>query len=261
MRAKSGTRTLNRIWISTAGTAAVIVLLSSGAYAGLLGSLLGLLWSLPVTLSAPTPLGVDATSPAVAVSSSGAGAAAWIIAGNFRTLQVAAQDVLGVWSAPQTLTPLTGASVADPAIAVSPLGNAVAVWDIWQAKTPKGTALQASSRMAGGSWTPAVSLTAPVAGARQPKVGMDALGNAVAIWLESTSAGSAIRSAKLPVGGSWSTPVRLSPAGTTAAAPALAVNSLGQAIVCRVYAEEPYNKSRCQACTSWGGLSRLPQDS
>jgi hypothetical protein len=248
MRTKSGTRTLSSIWISTVGTAAVILLLSSGARA----ALLALLWSPPVTLSAPTPLGVDATSPAVAVSSSGASAAAWVIAGNFRTLQVAARDVVGSWSAPQTLTPLTGASVADPAVAVSPLGNAVAVWGIWRAGSPKGTALQASSRLAGGSWAPPVSLTAPAAGAGQPKVGMDAVGNAVAVWLESTSSGSVVKSANLPIAGSWSKPVRLSPAGTTAAEPALAVNSLGQAIAAWQTADGKILAAQRSQLGSWG---------
>ncbi len=257
MRTKSAAMTSKRIWISTVGTVAVILLLSSGAYAGLLGTLLGLLWSLPITLFPPPPTGVDATSPALAVNSSGASAAAWVVAGNFRTLQVAAQDVLGLWSAPQTLTPTTGASVADPAVAVSPLGNAVAVWDIWRASTPKGTALQASSRMPLGSWAPPVSLTSPAVGASQPKVGMDALGNAVAVWLESTSSGSAIKSAYLPMGGSWSTPVRLSAAGTTAAAPALAVNSLGGAVAAWQSTDGKILVAERSTLGSWGAPATI----
>ncbi len=60
---------------------------------------------------------------------------------------------------------------------------------------------------------------------------MDGNGNAVAVWVQTTSNAGAIETANLPASGSWTSPVTLSAAGASATNPTLAVNSLGDAIV------------------------------
>jgi hypothetical protein len=115
-------------------------------------------------------------------------------------------------------------------VAISARGNAVAVWDIWQANSSQGTVIQASARPAQGAWGAVATLTSPSSSSSVPKVGMDANGNAVAIWLQATSTSSAIEAAYLPAGGSWTAPVAISAAETTAANPSLAVNSFGDAV-------------------------------
>jgi len=188
-------------------------------------------WSAPVTLSTPIPPTYYATSPAVDVNSSGAHAAAWVNEDNYLLLQVAAQDAGGSWSQAQTLTPRSGANAADPAVAIGPSGNAVAMWDLWQTNSSQGTVIQASSRPAHGSWSAAVSLTSPTtSSSSQSQVGMDANGNAVAIWLQTTSTSSAIETANLPNGGSWTAPAPISTPGVSASNPTLAVNAPGDAV-------------------------------
>jgi hypothetical protein len=59
---------------------------------------------------------------------------------------------------------------------------------------------------------------------------MDGNGNAVAIWLQTTSSTSGIDAAYLAAGGTWTAPMSISAAGATATNPTLAVNSLGDAV-------------------------------
>jgi hypothetical protein len=56
-------------------------------------------------------------------------------------------------------------------------------------------------------------------------------GNAVAVWIQTTSNAGAIETANLPASGTWTSPVALSTPGVSATNPTLAVNSLGDAIV------------------------------
>ncbi len=211
--------------LSTKVALAVLTLACAG-YSALSWS-----WSAPAVLSSAISPAVQAATPVVAVSLTKAQAAAWIAGGSYRLLQVAAQDAGGAWSKPQTLTPLTGFNAADPVIAVSPTGTAVAMWDVRLSSAPAGPVVQASTRPPGGSWASVTSLTsAATSAASQPRVGVDYFGNAVAIWLQRTSGGVAVETATLPAGGSWSVPVALCAPGTTAAAPTLAVNAVGSAI-------------------------------
>jgi hypothetical protein len=117
-----------------------------------------------------------------------------------------------------------------PAVAIGPGGNAVAMWDLF--RSGQGVVMQASARPAHGSWGPVTTLS-PVSNSDSstaPKVGIDANGNAIAIWLLDTGTGTSIQSAYLPAAGSWTTPVQLSTPGVTAQRPTLAVNASGDAI-------------------------------
>jgi hypothetical protein len=179
-------------------------------------------WSAPASLSTPIPPTFYTTTPAVGVNSSGAQAAAWVNESNYLLLQVAARDAAGNWSQAQTLTPASGWNAAEPAVAVGPAGNAVAIWDIYQVNPPNQLLVQASTRPAHGTWGPVVTVSAT--GGSVPQIAMDANGNAIAIWTQN----GVIDSATLRAGGAWSAPVALS--GTTASSPTLAVNAKGDAV-------------------------------
>jgi len=132
-------------------------------------------WSTPVTLSTPIPPTFYTASPIVAISSTGAQAAAWINEDNYLLLQVATQDSGTAWTGAQTLSPKTGYSAADPAIALSSTGAAVAMWDLYKTGSSQGLVIQASSRQAHGSWGAIVSLsTGATNSPTLRKVGMDA---------------------------------------------------------------------------------------
>ncbi len=186
-------------------------------------------WTPPVALSTPIPPTDYVTSPVVAINSSGAQAAAWVNEDNDLLLQVAAQDAGGSWTPTQTQTPPSGVNAATPSVAISPAGKAVAVWEVYILSS-QAYAIQSSTRTAHGSWTAATSVTPP-GNSTLPKVGMDGNGNAVAVWVQTTSNVGAIETANLPASGSWTTPVALSASGASATNPTLAVNTLGDAIV------------------------------
>src|SRR5215470_11744019 len=132
-------------------------------------------WTAPVALSTPIPPTDYVTSPVVAINSSGAQAAAWVNEDNDLLLQVAASDAGGSWTAAQTLTPASGVNAATPSVAISPTGNAVAVWEVYIISS-QAYAIQSSTRTAHGSWTAATSVTPP-GNLTLPKVGMDGNGN------------------------------------------------------------------------------------
>jgi hypothetical protein len=186
-------------------------------------------WSTPVSLSIPIPPTFYTASPAVAINSSGAQAAAWINEDNYLLLQVAAQDAGGSWTPELTLTPRSGDNAAEPAVAVSPSGTAVAIWDLYNI-SQGGTVIQASSRPAHGSWGPVTTLSPAADSSSHPQIAMDAHGNAVAIWLHTTSSSGGIFAADLSAGGSWSTPVQISTVNVSAQNPVLAVNASGDAV-------------------------------
>ena len=186
-------------------------------------------WSTPVSLSIPIPPTFYTASPAVGINSLGAQAAAWINEDNYLLLQVAARDAGGSWTSGQTLTPRSGDNAAEPAVAVSPSGTAVAIWDLYNV-SQGGVVIQTASRPAHGSWSPVVTLTPAADSSSHPQIGMDANGNALAIWLHTTSTNGGIFAANLPAGSSWSTPVQISTVNVSAQNPVLAVNASGDAV-------------------------------
>jgi hypothetical protein len=110
---------------------------------------------------------------------------------------------------------------------VAPGGDAVAVWSRVDGLH---SIVQASSRPVGGAWSPAVNLSVGGRDAEDPAVGIDAAGNAVAVWRRHNGSKYIVQSATRPAGGSWQAPIDLSAAGETAQEPQLAVNAAGDAI-------------------------------
>jgi hypothetical protein len=84
-----------------------------------------------------------------------------------------------------------------------------------------------------GTWAPHVALNPPgpypVNLISEPAVGMDAAGGAVSVFVPS-NAGTTIAAAFRAAGGTWSPPVRISPAGETGTGPDVAVAPDGTAV-------------------------------
>ena len=88
-------------------------------------------------------------------------------------------------------------------IAVDPLGNATAVWY----QTAAGVGLvRAAHRPAGGTWSAPLTISDPDRFAQAPDVVVDRSGTVTAAWMATTPSGKQIESARLPVGGSWTSP-------------------------------------------------------
>ena len=106
-----------------------------------------------------------------------------------------------------------GASGSSPRIASDGDGNVVAVW---RELEDGAASIRAAFRPRGGAWSDAERISLPAAATESPKLAMDALGNAVAIWQRSTGQNSVVQAAIRPVGGGWSDPQDLSDPGGVA---------------------------------------------
>jgi hypothetical protein len=106
-----------------------------------------------------------------------------------------------------------GASGSTPRIASDGAGNIVAVW---REVDGDASAIRAASRPAGGTWSSARRISTPAAATESPKLAMDKLGNAVAIWQRSSGHDSVVQAAIRAAGGAWSEPQDLSRPGEVA---------------------------------------------
>lgn len=113
---------------------------------------------------------------------------------------------------PRTISP-AGVSASSPRIASDGAGNVVTVWRELADET---ASIRAATRSAGGEWSSSARISLPAAATEAPELAMDRLGNAVAVWHRSNGRDSVVQAAVRPVGGAWSAPQDLSPAGEVA---------------------------------------------
>jgi PKD domain len=134
-------------------------------------------------------------------------------------------------AAPAWLPPLdlskAGANAFEPQVAVDAAGDTVAVWGRFNGTN---AIVQSSSRPAGSSFSAPVDLSQVGGNATQPRVAVDAAGNAVVVWSRFDGANNVIQAAFRPVGGGFSAPVDLSLPGKSAFAPQIAMNAAGEAV-------------------------------
>jgi hypothetical protein len=100
-----------------------------------------------------------------------------------------------------------GVSASAPRITSDGSGNVVAIWREAEGDT---SAIRAASRSESGSWSSPHRISIPAAGTESPRVAMDRLGNAVAVWQRSAGRDSVVQAAIRPAGGTWSEPQNLS---------------------------------------------------
>ena len=107
---------------------------------------------------------------------------------------------------------------------------------VWDRREGRSFVVQSATRPAGGIWSAPVNLSK--AGAGSPLVAVDPAGEVTAVWLLEREGGncSVVQSATRPAGGSWSSPVDLSPAKQDAGSPRVALDPQGGATV--VWEEE-----------------------
>ncbi|HET9592766.1 MAG TPA: hypothetical protein VFP17_07610 [Solirubrobacterales bacterium] len=189
-------------------------------------------WSAPVTLSAA---GVGAAWPQVAVDSQGNATAVW--AGTvFRgrrlqssRIQSASRPAGGSWSAPVYISQSGHRHVQLPQIAVSPQGEATA---IWQRSNGSYLVVQGATQPFGGNWSkPSDITTGHGRGGQHLRLAVDPWGNATAIWEGyDTRPGPdfAIQAAKHPPGGAWSRPTDISRWTSSLGEPQIAVDPQGR---------------------------------
>jgi hypothetical protein len=90
--------------------------------------------------------------------------------------------------------------------------------------------VQGGVRPAGGLWQAPVDLSAAGRDAADPRVAVDAQGNAVAVWYGDNGDNLIVQGAVRAAGGAWQAPVDLSAAGHNASFPQVAVDAQGNAV-------------------------------
>jgi hypothetical protein len=172
--------------------------------------------------------GRDAHAARVGIDAQGNAIVAWLRSdGSNERVQVRRRSRGGTLSAVQTLS-AAGQSAVTPSLAVDASGRAVVVW-----ARPDGAnyRIQIRRRAAGGSLSSVKTVSDPGEHAVDPKVGLDAKGNATAVWSRSEGASARVQVVRRSAGGSLSAVETLSAAGQNAATPAVAVQAKGNAIV------------------------------
>src|SRR5262245_38212079 len=168
-------------------------------------------WSEARTLSAP---GTEAREPTVGIDAQGGASVAWSRSGSREdaVIEVVRRPAGGAWSRPVTLGRLADRSRV-PRIAVSADGDAALVW---RAKEGRRSVVLAAVRTA-GRWSPAERISAAGEWSRDPDVGIDRTGHAVAVWLLTDAADleGQVEWAERRAGGAWTPPGLLSPPADT----------------------------------------------
>ena len=106
-----------------------------------------------------------------------------------------------------------GVSGSTPRIASDGAAGIVAVWREVEGDT---SAIRGAFRPAGGSWSASERISTPAPATESPKLAMDKLGNAVALWQRSSGHDSVVQAAIRPAGGPWGEAQDLSRPGEAA---------------------------------------------
>lgn len=185
-------------------------------------------WQAPTTLSGEA--GAQAFNPVVRVDENGDAAAAWQESdGKNQIVHASVRPAAsGAWQKPEALSP-AGADSYEPQLAMNAGGGMAVVWA--HGPSLKALAVEAASgNAAAGEWRTegAISET----GVEGSAVGVDAAGDAVAVWsAEDSEKHRRLRSSSRPASGTWQPPVEIATGGKDATQPEVAVDPAGDAVV------------------------------
>ncbi len=173
----------------------------------------------------------EAVAPQVALDSHGDAVAAWesLEAGEYSVEVSSRSGLTGAWQTPVTVKKLGTELPMDarPDLAVNSAGEAVLVW-VRVHLTEH--AVEAAVRAPGDSWQKPETLSETPEDQHPAEVGIDAAGNATAVWEDKGTGEVLITGATRPAGGKWQMPVAISKAGANANEPRVAVDSAGNAV-------------------------------
>lgn len=116
--------------------------------------------------------------------------------------------------------------VSSPRIAVDPAGN---VFAIWRYRVAVSSAW-ANRYTAGSGWGMAQEVDVSPSGIAYPGITVDALGNALALWLEATPVGVQLWSNIYTFGSGWGAPATIGPASSAINTLTFGMNAAGQTV-------------------------------
>ena len=205
-------------------------------------------WLAPLPLS-PTATGEISARPEVASDAAGDAFAIWQrTSGADEVIESSVRPAGASWQAPESLT-APEASGFNAQIAVDPGGEALATWE-----TPASgkEIVQAAVRPPGGGWSAPVTLSAHGEAAQRASVAIGADGEAVAVWENAVKGGEfTVEAAAHAAGGGWQAAHALSPVGTIAALPQVAVDADGEALAVWAQSRETIESAARPAGGEW----------
>lgn len=181
-------------------------------------------WSNPTTISDSSHGALEV--PHIVADGAGTVTAVWKWNDGFTdVIQSANLPLGGSWAPPSTISTTDGPSW-NVRIASDPAGDLTVVWMHWV-----GIYLvQAVVQPSGGSWSVPTTISDPNVDAWEGAIAMDASGNATAVWKEQGNTSILLRTASLPLGGTWNIPMTLSADGGNAAEPRVAADAAGNVV-------------------------------
>jgi len=181
----------------------------------------------PVYLSEPYQ---NAEEPQVAIDNNGNGLAVWerFDGANFR-IQARTRSASGVLGSVQDLS-AAGQSAFSPQVAVNGNGNALVVWTRFNGLC-QCDKIQARTLSSAGVLGAVQDLSAGGQNAEVPQVGIDANGNALAVWQRFDGTNDRVQARTRSSAGVLGAVQTLSDAGRNAFSPQVAVNAAGAGLV------------------------------
>jgi hypothetical protein len=143
-------------------------------------------------------------------------------------LTVAPAGATSAWLAPVNLSAGEGQGASEPRVAFDARGDAMTVWS---RNNGANDTVQATFRLAGGTWQAPVNLSLRGQSANEPQVVLDGQGDAIAVWDAYNGVTFNVQAAFRPAGGAWQESAPLSAEEIPGAdTPQVAVDSKGDAI-------------------------------
>jgi hypothetical protein len=172
--------------------------------------------------------GANVGVSSVAVDAHGNVTAVWAITGSPDLIQASTKPFGEDWQlTPDTLSQVEVALLS-PKVAVDADGNATAVWPAFVGGS---IVIQSSFRRVGENWQSPVTISQEGVESSEPSLGVDAYGNAMAVWYASVGGHIVVQAASKSVGGSWQLTDIISQLDSDSFFAKIAVNATGQATV------------------------------
>ncbi|HEY1335191.1 MAG TPA: hypothetical protein VGF31_13105, partial [Myxococcaceae bacterium] len=183
-------------------------------------------WGPAVDLS---QTGRDATTPQVAVDAAGNAVAVWARSnGSHSVIQGASRAAGGGWTPVRDISN-SEKNAEEPEVVVDPGGRATAVWSRYDGFDYIVQSAQLAPA-AGSVWSEPDDLSEKGESAKEPRVGVDGTGDAVAVWSRLEGTDTIAQAAFRPAGGGWGGAEDLSEPGGDATEPEVAADPGGGAV-------------------------------